>query len=190
MQRNLMTTLRGITLVAVVAVLAHAQSGRVISRSNLDTTCAPCTNFYQYANGGWVRKSTIPADKPSLSSFGTLGDKNQEVVQKIVIDDAKLVEDGEAKPGTNDYKIGHYYLACMDTAALDKLGYRPIKPTLDSITAATDLEGITRIMARPDAGGGGRGAAGISPFTLGPSVDAKNSKLILLSGRQGGLVLN
>ena len=45
-----------------------------------------------------------------------LGDKNQEVVQKIVIDDANLVRDGEAKAGTNDWKIGTFYMACMDTS--------------------------------------------------------------------------
>jgi putative endopeptidase len=189
MMRNLLASLRAAALLVVIGALAGAQSVRVISRANLDTTCAPCTNFYQFANGGWVRNNTIPPDKTSLSSFGTLGDKNQEVVQKIVIDDAKLVEDGESRPGTNDYKIGHYYLACMDTVALDKLGFKPIKATIDSIGAAHDLAGITRIMARPDAGGGGRGG-GIAPFSLGPSVDAKNSKLIILSGRQGGLVLN
>ena len=102
---------------------ALAQRARVLDRANLDTTCAPCTDFYEFANGSWLKRNTIPPDKTSLGSFGMLGDKNQEVVQKIVIDDANLVRDGEAKAGTNDWKIGTFYLACMDTAALETAGF-------------------------------------------------------------------
>src|SRR3954471_24913941 len=97
-----------LVLLAASVTLGQAQQApRVISRANLDTTCAPCTDFYQFANGTWLTKTKIPPEKSSLSSFGMLSDKNQEVVQKIVIDDAKLVADGEAKPSTNDWKIGN-----------------------------------------------------------------------------------
>src|SRR5439155_15537364 len=119
---------------------------------------------------------------------------NQEVVQKIVIDDANLVSDGEAKAGTNDWKIGNYYLACMDTASLGKLGARPIKPTLDAIAAAKTTDAVVRVMSDPAYGGGGGGGrgggGGIAPFSMGPGTDPKNSKLIILSANQGGLVLN
>src|SRR5690349_15647610 len=71
------------------AAMAQA-AARPLNRANLDTTCAACSDFYQFANGGWLKRNTIPPDKSSLGSFGILGDKNQEVVQKIVIDDALL----------------------------------------------------------------------------------------------------
>ena len=100
-------------LAAVASSVAFAQRGasHVLDRANLDTTCAPCADFYEFANGTWLKKHTIPPDKTSLGSFGMLADQNQEVVQKIVIDDANLVSDREAKAGSNDYKVGTFYLA-------------------------------------------------------------------------------
>src|SRR5436190_16473495 len=157
-----------ISLAVSIAATATAQRSHVLDRANLDTTCAPCTDFYEFANGGWLKRTKIPPDKSSLGSFGMLGDQNQEVVQKIVIDDANLVSDGEAKAGTNDWKIGNYYLACMDTASLDKLGARPIKPALDAIAAAKTTDAVVRAMSNPayaGGGGGGRGGGGgIAPF--------------------------
>jgi putative endopeptidase len=191
-----MTTLRLLSASALLALAMplQAQRARPLDRANLDTTCAACTDFYQFANGGWLKRTKIPPDKSSLGSFGMLGDQNQEVVQKIVVDDANLVGDGEAKAGTNDYKIGHYYLACMDTTTLDKLGFRPIKPALDAITAAKTTDAVVSVMSNPKyaggGGGGGRGGGGgLAPFSMGPGTDPKNSKIIILSANQGGLVL-
>jgi putative endopeptidase len=184
-------------LAAVVSSVAFAQRGasHVLDRANLDTTCAPCADFYEFANGTWLKKHTIPPDKTSLGSFGMLADQNQEVVQKIVIDDANLVSDREAKAGSNDYKVGTFYLACMDTVALDKAGFKPIKPTLDQIETAKNTDDIVKLFGTAGGrggggGGGGRGGGGIAPFSLGPGTDPRNSKIIILSANQGGLTLN
>ena len=185
-------------LAVVVSSPAFAQRGgasHVLDRANLDTTCAPCADFYEFANGDVAQEPHDPADKSSLGSFGMLGDKNQEVVQKIVVDDANLVSDGEAKAGSNDWKIGTYYIACMDTVALDKAGFKPIKPALDAIAAAKTTDDIVKLFGTAGGrggggGGGGRGGGGIAPFSLGPGTDPRNSKLIILSANQGGLSLN
>ena len=123
----------GASLCAAVSSAAVAQraagsaaGSKVLDRANLDTTCAPCTDFYQFANGTWLKSHTIPPDKSGLGSFGMLSDKNQEVVQKIVLDDASLARSGETKQGTNEWKIGTFYMACMDTTALDKAGWAPL----------------------------------------------------------------
>src|ERR1041385_3502473 len=105
----------GSVLLSFAAAAALRAQAKPLDRANLDTTCAPCKDFYQFANGAWLKTHTIPPDRTGLGSFGMLGDKNQEVVQKIVIDDANLIRDGEAKAGTNDWKIGTFYMACMDT---------------------------------------------------------------------------
>jgi putative endopeptidase len=182
----------GFCLVAA-APLSAQQSSRPLSRANLDTTCAACTDFYEYANGGWLKRNRIPPDKSNLGSFGILGDKNQEVVQKIVIDDALLVRDGEAKAGSNDWKIGTFYTACMDTSLMEKAGFRPIAPALDAIVGAKTTDDVVKLFGSPllrGGGGGGRGGGGAAPFSLGPQTDPRNSKMVILSANQGGLVLN
>jgi putative endopeptidase len=175
------------------AAVAQQPASKPLSPANLDTTCAPCTDFYEFANGGWLKSHTIPPDKSSIGSFGLLSDQNQDVVQKIVIDDANLVRDNETKPGTNDWKIGVYFAACMDTTALDKLGYAPIKPGLAAIAAAKTTGDVVKLFGsralRP-GGGGGRGGGSIAPFSLAPQTDPKNSRMVILSANQGGLGLN
>ena len=195
------------TLVAVAAaflasssvLVAQQSASKPLSRANLDTTCAPCTDFYEFANGGWLKTHTIPPDKSNLGSFGMLGDKNQEVVQKIVIDDALLVRDGEAKAGSNDWKIGTFYAACMDTSLMEKSGVAPIKPALNAIAEAKTTDDVVKLFGSRalrgggggGGGGGGRGGGGgVAPFSLGPQTDPKNSKMVILSANQGGLGLN
>jgi putative endopeptidase len=187
--------LAGTALVAIAAspVAAQRAATKPFDRATLDTTCAPCKDFYQFANGAWLKRSTIPPDKTGLGSFGMLGDKNVDVVQKIVIDDANLVRDGEARAGSNDWKIGTFYLACMDTAALEAAGFKPIKPALDAVVAAKTTDDIVRAFGSKEGrvgGGGGRGGGGVAPFAVGPATDPKNSKLVILSANQGGLTLN
>ena len=183
------------SLMAPAVVLAQ-QPAKPLERANLDTTCAPCTDFYQFANGNWLRTHTIPPDKTGLGSFGMLSDRNQEVVQKIVIDDASLARSGETKPGTNEWKIGTFYMACMDTVSMDAAGFKPIKPLLDQIAAAKTTDDIVKVFGNRRGGGGfggggGRGGGGgLAPFGLGPQTDPRNSTMVILSANQGGLILN
>lgn len=142
-----LATLSAAPSLAIAQVAQHAAS-KPLERAILDTTCAPCTDFYQFANGNWLRKHTIPRDKTGLGSFGMLSDRNQEVVQKIVIDDASLARSGETKPGTNDWKIGTFYMACMDTVSMDAAGFKPIKPPLDENLAGVAAAGGTA--AKPE----------------------------------------
>ena len=190
-----MTTLSRFLAAAALAfssaLIAQQPATRALNRANLDTTCAACTDFYQFANGGWLKKNVIPPDKANLGSFGMLGDKNQEVVQKIVIDDALLVRDGEAKAGSNDWKIGTFYASCMDTTLMEKDGAKPIKPALDAIAAAKTTDDVVKLfgsrLLRGGGGGGRGGGGGAAPFSLGPQTDPRNSKMVILSANQGGL---
>lgn len=192
--KQLALHLIAVSAICVATSAVAAQRSKALDRANLDTTCAPCTDFYQFANGAWLKRNKIPPDKTNLGSFGMLGDKNQEVVQKIVIDDAHLVSDGEAKAGSNDWKIGTFYLACMDTVTMESAGFKPIKPALDEVATVKTTDDVVKTFGsktgRGGGGGGRGGGGGLAPFTLGPQTDPKNSKIVILSANQGGLTLS
>src|SRR5258705_12829409 len=119
-------------LVALVAVTANAQSSSVapaIDRANMDTTCAACQDFYQYANGGWKSRATIPAPYAGWGSLQQLSDKNEAVVHDILDDAAKGVP--SAKVGSNAWKIGTFYGAGIHSARVQALRRTPPQPTPD-----------------------------------------------------------
>src|SRR5437868_1738013 len=70
------------------------KSGKAIDRVNLDTTCAACTDFYTFANGGWLKRSSIPAAYPEWSAFFELHDKNEAVVHDVIEASAKEAREG------------------------------------------------------------------------------------------------
>lgn len=117
------------------AQLSAASTNHAIDRANLDTTCAACTDFYTFANGGWLKRNTIPPAYGEWGSFEELQDKNEAVVRSIDESAAADVRSGKAKPGTNRFKIGAFYGACLDTVAIEALGTKPIQASMARITA-------------------------------------------------------
>src|SRR6266436_4632439 len=92
--------------------------------ANLDKTCKPCDDFYQFAMGGWMKSNPIPPEYSSWGSFTRLGDKNQQNLRQIL----EAAEHAKAAPGSNEQKIGDFYASCMDTTAIDAAGTNPIEP--------------------------------------------------------------
>src|SRR6267378_5106516 len=66
--------------------------------ANLDKTCKPCDDFYQFAMGGWMKSNPIPPEYSSWGTFTQLADKNQQNLRQILEDAAKT----KAAPGSNE----------------------------------------------------------------------------------------
>ncbi|HEU4988231.1 MAG: M13 family metallopeptidase [Gemmatimonadota bacterium] len=154
-----------------------------LSRANLDTTCAPCTDFYEYANGGWLKRDTIPSAYPSYGSFFAVQDHNWDVLHTILDRDAADAKSGKLAAGTPAWKVGTYYASCMDTVAIDKQGLAPLQPVLqviDAIQQPGDLENGMGMLEH---------LAGLAPWSDGAGQDAKDAAQEIAVLGQGGLTL-
>src|SRR5205085_8061079 len=102
--------------------------------TGMDTAVKPGDNFFEYANGGWIKANTIPEDQSGWGSFYTLYEENQKKLRTILEDAAGK----KAAAGSAEQKVGDYYMSGMDTMAIEKRGYEPIKPMLQRIDAVKD----------------------------------------------------
>jgi putative endopeptidase len=97
----------------------------------LDDQYNPCNDFDQYVNSKWNAANPIPADQTRWGAFGILHEKSL-LQQKQILETA--ASDAKNHDGSKlEQKLGNLYDAGMDTAAIDKLGYDPIKPQLTAI---------------------------------------------------------
>src|SRR5262245_390529 len=98
--------------VAFSAPVALA-AGVGLDLSGRDTTCAPCKDFFQYANGVWVTRTEIPASYPGTGSFQQLRDQNEETLHALLDDAVRQVTSAPA--GSNAWLLGTFYGSCMDS---------------------------------------------------------------------------
>jgi putative endopeptidase len=147
--------------------------------SRMDRSVSACDDFFDFANGNWVKNTPIPPSQSRWGSFNVLADNNLETLHQILENAAKT----KAKKGSDAQLIGDYYASCMDEAAIEKAGTAPLKPYLkriDAIKSSKDLPGAIAWMHK-------NGIPAI--FRVGGGADAKNSKMTIVNAGQGGLSL-
>ena len=151
-----------------------------LNRSAIDTTCAPCRDFFRYANGGWLRQAKIPPAYSMWGSFNEAVDRTDSLLQRIV-EDARA--DSAAPAGSNLQKLGLFYGSCMDSAAVEAAGLAPLAERLGQIAGARTRADLVRVIGLLHRGGSG------APFGFYAAQDPKHSADMIATLRQGGLGL-
>jgi putative endopeptidase len=170
-------------LAAAPCLAQHSASQPVLDASGMDKTVDPCVDFYTYSCGDWIKKNPIPADQASWSISGKLEDENRARLRAILEDAAKT----EISRDSIKQKIGDYYASCVDTAAIEKLGAKPLLPELDRIAAIKSREALAEYIATaqfpPSLDTGGM------LFAFRSDQDYKDSSQVIAEVDQAGLGL-
>jgi putative endopeptidase len=105
----------------------------------MDKSVHPCADFYDFACGGWIKSTQIPSDKSRWSrSFSVIDERNEADLRQILETSAK----GD-NPKTK--KLGEFWTACMDEAAAEKNGVKPIQALLARAAALGKKGDITKL---------------------------------------------
>src|ERR1700719_1322505 len=145
--------------------------------TNLDTTCKPCDDVYQFAMGGCMKANPIPAEYATWGTFTTLRDTNLTAMRTILDAAAKA----NAPAGSNEQKIGAFYASCMDTAAIEAAGLKPIGSELAAIDTINDRKSLGATIAQLQR----EGASAVFRFSSGQNI--KDSTSVIAIASQGGL---
>lgn len=168
-----------LSVIAVGQDGVNAKLAPGFSVANIDKTVDPCTDFYQYACGNWMKKAVIPADLPSWVSFAELHDRNLEILRGIL---EKAAVDS---PGRNaiDQKIGDFYNSCMDEKTINTKGLEALQPELDRLGAVKSKEALISEIAHLHL-------IGPNPlFNFYSNADLHNADQVIAYIDQGGLSL-
>src|SRR6476620_4302378 len=110
--------------------------------SRMDTSADACDDFFQYANGTWVKNTPIPPSESRWGSFNSLAENNRNVSHEILEKAAKQPN------ATGDMKlIGDFYSSCMDEASIEKAGAHPLDPVFAKIDAIKSTDDLKREIA-------------------------------------------
>lgn len=139
---NILKLTRHIAALGILATgyTASAQSpAKFIDPTNMDLSVKPGDDFYTYASGTWIKNNPVPAKETRWGSFNVLRDFNINAVKGLIEDAAA---DKTAPVGSVKKRVGDFFAAAMDSIAIEKLGYSPIKADLEKVKQLKTVQDI------------------------------------------------
>jgi len=154
---------------------------KFIDPANMDKSIKPGDDFFDYANGTWIKENAIPSKETRWGSFNILHQENTDKLLGLLTEVSKT--SGLPK-GSLKQRVGDLYASGMDSAAIEKRGYAPIKPDLERVAKISDLNGIvSEVVYERTHGDGG------AFFGAGVGQDDKHPTVNIVELRQGGTSL-
>lgn len=169
-----------ITLTSIFTLTTQAQKKTGFDTKNLDRSVSPAQDFYQFANGGWMKNNPLPDEYSRFGSFEVLQDENNKILKNIL--ETSAANKNWTK-GSAQQKIGDFYATGMDSIRIEKDGYKPIFSDLKMIDALQNKKELVKYLAEKHLSGVG----GFFGFFV--RADAKKSTMMAPYLSQGGISL-
>ena len=155
------------------------ENAKPIDPSNFDTSVKPADDFFEYANGGWIKRTEIPPDQTRWGSFNMLIERNNDALHGIA--EKAAAQASSTDPTTK--KVGDYYASGMDEKAIEAARTTPLKDEMAKIDAIKDKNDVLNEIAHLHM-------IGVNAFfNFGSSQDDKDSTREIAQAIQGGLGL-
>ena len=152
-------------------------------QTSLDATVDPCTDFYKFACGHFFTNHPIPPDEPGMGPGYVLQNVNTQELRAILEKSAA----GGSSTDPDAAKIGSFYQACMDTAAIERDGLAPVQPLLTAIDGLGNTM-MSKLKLPPLIGQLQRDGVDVF-FSYGEQQDFKDATRQIALAAQGGLGL-
>ncbi len=145
----------------------------------MDRSVSPGVDFYQYAEGDWVKNNPVPPDKARWGGFFELAERNWYLVHELL--DKAVAAQGPEK--SSERQVGDFYSSLMDTNRIEQQKFKPIAGMLRQIDQTKTKEDFFKLLAHLHE----QGIHGV--FTSGAGPDIKNSSIYAFGLNQDGLSL-
>jgi putative endopeptidase len=152
------------------------ENAKPIDQSNFDTSVKPSDDFFLYANGGWIKRTEIPADQTRWGSFNVLIERNNDALHAIA---EKVSKTNSTDSDTK--KVGDYFASGMDEKTIEAMKAKPLQDELAKIDSMNDKNDVLKEIAHLHM-------SGVNAFfNFASSQDDKDSTREIAQAVQGGL---
>ena len=157
----------------------YTPNARTVDFQDMDGSVDPSVDFFDFANGKWIKNTPIPGTEASWGKFNILSDNNNKVLKEILESTAKQKNDA----GTVNQLIGDFYYTIMDSVKREADGIKPIQNELNAINALKDKKDLAKYIGHLHRFGFG------SLFGTQVEQDLKDNSRMVFYISQGGISL-
>jgi predicted metalloendopeptidase len=113
-----------------------------IRKDWMDTSVKPGDDWFEYANGRWLKNTEIPADRSNIGGFWIADQQTEKNLEALIAE----IEKSNPEAGSEAAKVKTFYNAYHDTKAIDAAGMNPVQADLARFDAIADKAALSQVL--------------------------------------------